>query len=373
MIYLDSGATTLQKPRAVAEAVYRAIRTAASPARGSYPASQHGAELVFQCREAAAELFHCASPEQVVLTANATHALNIAIRSLAKKGSHCVISGYEHNAVTRTLHSLPDVTVSVAEGELFQPEQLVKRFEQKLDGADFAVCCHVSNVYGYLLPVEEIAALCRRKGIPLIIDGAQSAGVLPVDVEKLGCAFFGTAGHKSLYGPQGTGLLICDGVTATKPILTGGTGSSSLDQNMPEFLPDRLEAGTHNVAGAAGLAEGIQFVRKKTEQVIGEHEKRLRQYLAEELRHFNGLKVLESHDPKLQTGVLSFVSQSHDSEEIGQRLGELGICVRSGYHCAPLAHRSGGTLENGTVRVSFSAFNRERDVEELVRAMKKIL
>lgn len=372
MIFLDSGATTLQKPRAVAEAVKNAILTAASPGRGSYPASARGADLVFHCRETAAELFHLPNPEQVVLTSSATHSLNIAIRSLARTGGRAVISGFEHNAVTRTLASVPGLTVDVAHGTLFHPEQLLKNFEKLLPGADFAVCCHVSNVFGYILPVQDISELCRAYHVPLIVDASQSAGVLPLDFVQLNAAFLAMPGHKGLYGPQGTGLLLCHEKAPAIPFMTGGTGSSSLEQQMPDFLPDRLEAGTHNVPGAAGLTAGMRFVMDKTPQTIGNHEKKLRKMLALQLAQNPNLEVYESPDPQLQTGVLSFRSKSQDPEEVGQKLGEKGICVRSGYHCAPLAHESSGTIETGTIRVSFSAFNHEKHVESLVKAIRTI-
>lgn len=370
MIFLDSAATTLQKPASVHEAVRKAMRTAASPGRGGYPPAVKGAELVFQCRERAAGLFGAESPEQVVLTFNATHSLNIAIRSLAKPGGRCVISGYEHNAVTRTLNSLPALQTDVAHGRLFHPEELLEHFKKLLPGADFAVCCHVSNVFGYILPVEEVAALCKKEGVPLIVDASQSAGVLPLNMKKLHAAFIAMPGHKCLYGPQGTGLLLCSHGVQTLPLLTGGTGSSSLEQKMPDFLPDRLEAGTHNVPGAAGLVAGMEFVQKKTPAVIRRHEQRLRALLAKELAKLPDVTVYESTEPAFQTGVLSFVSKRTEPEELAQRLGERGICVRAGYHCAPLAHQSGGTIETGTVRVSFSAFNNENHVEALVRALR---
>lgn len=372
MIFLDSGATTLQKPKSVIEAVTGAMLTAASPGRGSYPASERGADLVFRCRQTASELFHIPNPERVVLTSSATHALNIAIRSLAKPGSRAVISGYEHNAVTRTLASIPGVKVEVAHGGLFRPEELLENFRKLIPGADLVVCCHVSNVFGYILPVQAVSELCRENGVPLIVDASQSAGVLPVDFTKLNADFLAVPGHKGLYGPQGTGLLLCKEESTAVPLITGGTGSSSLEQEMPEFLPDRLEAGTHNVPGAAGLAAGMQFVMKKTPQVIGTHEKNLRRLLAQRLKRNPKLTIFESPDPTLQTGVLSFLSHDRDPEEVGLLLGEKGICVRAGYHCAPLAHESAATLETGTVRVSFSAFNNEKQVDALVRAVERL-
>ncbi|MCD8335201.1 MAG: aminotransferase class V-fold PLP-dependent enzyme [Clostridiales bacterium] len=372
MIFLDSAATTLQKPPAVAKAVARAMGTLASPGRGGYPAAERAAEVVYRCRETAARLFGAAGPEQVVLTTSATHGLNIAIRSLAKSGGRAVISGYEHNAVTRTLASLPEVQVDVARGRLFHPEELVAAFERLLPGADFAVCCHVSNVFGYILPLEEIAGLCRQYGVPLVVDAAQSAGTIPLNMEALGAAYLAMPGHKGLYGPQGTGLLLCAPEIGPLPLLTGGTGSDSKRQEMPDFLPDRLEAGTHNVPGAAGLTAGMTFVQSVGVERIGAREQALRRQLVRALRDVPDLYPIESPRPELQSGVLSLVSKTHDVEELAGALGQRGICVRAGYHCAPLAHESGGTLASGTVRISFSAFNREEEVRRLAEALAEL-
>ena len=209
MIYFDSAATTLQKPAAVARAVAEAINTVTTPGRGDHPAARRAAEVMLSCRTEAAELFHVARPENVVFTCNATHALNIAIKSLVKPGDTVVISGYEHNAVTRPLTAIGDVTVKVVNGRLFDPEQMAEGFARALTGeVKAAVCTHVSNVFGYALPVGEVAALCRERGIPLIVDASQSAGILPVDVMGWGAAYAAMPGHKGLYGPQGTGLLL---------------------------------------------------------------------------------------------------------------------------------------------------------------------
>ena len=259
MIYLDNAATTFQKPAAVQRAVMQAMRTMSSPGRGGYAAAQQAEETLFRCRSAAAALFSVPSVEQVVFTMNATHALNIAIKSLVRPGGRVVISGYEHNAVTRPLHAL-GAEVIVAAAPLFSPPETVSAFERALAlRPDAAVCTHVSNVFGDILPIERIAQLCRRADVPLIIDASQSAGALPLDFSALHPAFVAMPGHKGLYGPQGTGLLLCG--HDVLPLLEGGTGSASIRQEMPDFLPDRLEAGTHNVPGIAGLEAGISFVR----------------------------------------------------------------------------------------------------------------
>ena len=236
MIYLDAAATTLQKPTAVASASAYAVNHMATPGRGGHQPAMLAAETAFACRQAAAELFHVGEPDNVVLTFNATHGLNIAIQSLVKPGDTVLISGYEHNAVTRPLAAIPNVKVKVAASPLFQPETILYQFQRLLTPEVSAVVCnHVSNVFGYVLPVAEISALCARRGVPLILDASQSAGCLPVHLDELGAAFIAMPGHKGLYGPQGTGLLLCNHETA--PILRGGTGSVSIRQDMPDFLP----------------------------------------------------------------------------------------------------------------------------------------
>ncbi len=210
MIYLDSAATTLEKPQTVPARTAWAMTHLASPGRGGYSAGMGAADLVYQTRERAAELFHVGDPERVVLTSNATHGLNIAIHTLVPPGGTVVISGYEHNAVTRPLHAIPGVRIRVAAGPLFDADGVYAAFEREItDGVDAVICNHVSNVFGFIQPVERLAALCRERGVPLIVDASQSAGILPVDLEGWGAAFVAMPGHKGLYGPQGTGLLLC--------------------------------------------------------------------------------------------------------------------------------------------------------------------
>ena len=365
MIYLDSAATTLQKPAAVARAAAQAVGRLASPGRGGYAAAMEAAEVAFQCRQAAAELFQVGSPEQVVLTFNATHGLNLAIRSLVEPGDAVVISGYEHNAVTRPLHGI-GADIRVAEAPLFDLEAQLEAFARRLDGEVKAVICtHVSNVFGFVLPVEGIAALCRERGIPFILDASQSAGCLPVRMGELGAAFIAMPGHKGLYGPQGTGLLLCN--AETKPLLMGGTGSASALQTMPDFLPDRLEAGTHNMPGIAGLLEGLRYVRAQGTERILAHERRLLRQAVQGLSRIPGVTVYAAAEPEAQAGVLSFRMDGMDCEAVGEALGRRGIAVRAGLHCAPLAHRSAGTLECGTVRASFSALNTPRELHSLIQ------
>ena len=370
MIYLDSAATTLQKPPSVARATAHAIDHLASPGRGGHRPAMAAADTAFACREEAAALFHVTSVDQVVFTFNATHGLNIAIKTLVHPGDRVVISGYEHNAVTRPLHAIPEVEILVARSPLFDRQGMIDSFRQCLDqGADAAICTHVSNVFGFILPIQEIAELCRQREVPLIVDASQSAGVLPLDIQELGAAFVAMPGHKGLYGPQGTGLLLCG--AETHPLLMGGTGSASALQAMPDFLPDRLEAGTHNMPGIAGLLEGLRYVQTQGTERILTHERRLIRQAAAGLSRIPGVTVY-GDGGAVQAGVLSFQIDGMDCEAVGEALGARGIAVRAGLHCAPLAHQSAGTLEAGTVRASVSAFNTPQEVERFTQEVARL-
>ena len=373
MIYLDSAATTFQKPPSVTAAMQDALLTMSSPGRGGYPAAMKAAETAFQCRSELAELFGVGNPERVVFTSSATHGLNIAIKSLVPPGGKAVVSGYEHNAVTRPLTAL-GAEVSAAEAPLFRQSEVAAAFDRLIvPGTDAVICNHISNVFGFIQPVEAIAAMCRERGVPFIIDASQSAGVLPLDLDRLEAAFIAMPGHKGLYGPQGTGVLLCGENVPVRTLLEGGTGSLSMQQEMPDFLPDRLEAGTHNMPGIAGLLAGVRFVKQRGMANILDHERRLTLLAAEGIRMFPGAKVLAMPGLREQAGVLSFVPLKKDVEEVGTRLAEQGIAVRTGLHCASFAHKSAGTLDTGTVRVSFSDFNTRSEVYRLLTALHDLL
>ena len=373
MIYFDSAATTFQKPRSVAVAMENALATMSSPGRGGYGAAMRAADAAFTCREALAEMYHLKNPEQVVFTMNATHALNIAIKSLVPKGGRAVISGYEHNAVTRPLAALGAET-AVAAGPLFHPEAVEAAFDREITpGTDAVICNHVSNVFGFVQPVEAVAAICRSRGVPFIIDASQSAGVLPLDMEALGAAFIAMPGHKGLYGPQGTGVLLCGQGVETATLLEGGTGSMSLQQAMPDFLPDRLEAGTHNMPGIAGLLAGVQFVRSQGLGAICRRERLLALLAADGLKKLPGVRVYAQPDLADQAGVVSFTAEGREVEALAGALAERGIAVRAGLHCAPAAHQTAGTVDTGTVRASFSHWNTPEEVARFLGAMGEIL
>ena len=364
MIYLDNGATSLHKPPRVAAAMVRAMETCGNPGRGGHRAAMAAAETVFRTRETAGRLFHC-HPEQVVFTANCTHGLNLAIRSLVRPGDRVVVSGFEHNAVVRPLHAL-GADMVVAGRKLFDWEDTLTGFEDGLKtGAKAAVFTHVSNVFGYILPVAEMASLCQSRGIPFILDAAQSAGTLTVDLEALGAEFIAMPGHKGLLGPQGTGLLLCK--HPGQPMLFGGTGGDSKNRDMPDFLPDRLEAGTVNVPGIAGLGEGLRYLEETGVETLFRREHQQLEQAAEGLQKL-GLQVFRGPH---QAGTVSFLP-GMDCEEAAAFFDREGIALRAGLHCAPLAHESAGTLETGTVRVSFGADAGPGQTRALLRAASKL-
>ena len=259
-------------------------------------------------------------------------------------GSRVVISGYEHNAVTRPLYAL-GARIKVAASPLFDRAALLRAFENSISPElDAVVCTHVSNVFGFVLPIEEIAALCRAEGVPLIVDASQSAGILPFELDTLGAAFIAMPGHKGLYGPQGTGLLLCAHDAA--PLLYGGTGSASLEQTMPDFLPDRLEAGTHNMPGIAGLEAGLRFVRERRER-IERHERALIARAAAALRGMDGVTVYAARDAAEQVGVLSFNLDGREPEETADALAQRGFALRGGLRALRPPHGGDAAERNG--------------------------
>ena len=371
MIYLDNAATTLYKPRTVEHAVREAMYGAAGYARGGYAAARRAGELVYGCREQAAALFGLAQPERVIFTMNATHALNLAINALTEPKSRILVSGYEHNAVMRPL-TARGISPTVLRAPLWEGERLVEAVRRALaQGADAMILNHVSNVFGSIAPLDDIAPLLTEAGVPLILDASQSAGVLDMDVKRYPClAAVCMPGHKALYGPMGTGLLLAlDDRLASRPLMAGGTGSLSESMNQPDFLPDAQESGTPNVPGIAGLAAGIRFVRSVGTANIAAHERKLVRELVRALEANERLEVF-SHPS--QTGVLSVRVKGVPAEQAAAQLADAGIAVRAGLHCAPLAHRTAGTEETGTVRLSFSFYSTPGQAEQAAEAFKLV-
>ena len=366
MIYLDNAATSLQKPPQVAQAVLRAMQTCANPGRGGHASAARAEETVYRTRSLAARYFGL-EPEQVCFTANATEGLNIALRTLIQPGDRVVISGLEHNAVTRTLAAL-GAEIEAVKAPLFDQDAWLSGFAAALSPQTRAVVClHVSNVFGAQLTVAELGALCDAQGVPFVVDASQSAGLLPVRPSDWNAAFTAMPGHKGLLGPQGTGLLLCR--TQPAPIRYGGTGSRSRDQTMPEDLPDRLEAGTLNVPGIAGLGAGLAFLGAQDPAGLLGRERELLRYARAGLEQL-GARVWSGPG---QVGVLSFQLPGKDCEETAAAYADRGIALRAGLHCAPLAHQTAGTLTEGTVRLSLSVFSQQSDITAFLNATKRIL
>ena len=377
MIYLDNAATSYPKPQQVYRRWTEAMRTyGANPGRGGYEFSAATSQAVFESRAVCAELFG-AEPENTVFTLNCTHALNTAIKGLGRKGVHYVISDLEHNAVLRPVHACAaHYGGSYSIFETHDSDEItLERAERAIRHDTVAmVCTAASNVTGRRLPIKALAEICRRKGIVFIVDAAQGAGVLPLKLTD-GINIICAAGHKGLYGPMGTGLMLTDGSVQLRSLIEGGTGSASESPMQPLFTPDRFESGTINTPGAIALGEGARFVRAKGTDVILRHELELCKRFCEGMRRINGV-VLYTDITEEKLGsyapVVSFNLIGRPSAEVSAALGELGFCLRAGLHCAPLAHRKLGTLNIGTVRFAPSVFTSKQDVDSLLAAMDGI-
>lgn len=378
MIYFDNGATTFPKPKTVVNAVNYAItKIGANPGRGGHNMAIKASEVLFECRSNAATLFDIYNSENIIITNNCTTALNTVIKGILKSGDHAVISSYEHNAVVRPLEYLKNkgVEYSIAQVDYADNEKTVDNFRKAFkENTKLVICTHASNVFGIRLPIERIGALCKLNGILFCVDAAQTAGLIPISLKNSDIDYLCTAGHKGLYGPMGTGLLIINSKVIPESLIQGGTGSLSAKVNQPEILPDKFESGTHNLIGIAGLNEGIKYVMKKTPQVIFDYEIRLARNLYDRLSR---LKDIELYTKKPDNNgfvpVISFNLKNMDSEKTAQILNDrFNIAVRAGLHCAPLAHKCFGTLEKGTVRVVISSFTTQSEVNYLMNSISQI-
>lgn len=379
MIYLDNAATSFPKPRCTAEAVYNfLLHTGANPGRSAHGMSVDAARIVYEAREAVNTFFGGPDPLRVVFTMNATYGINMAVKGILKPGDRVITTGMEHNAVMRPLRSLEVEGVSVIvvpcdrEGRL-DPEDVGKALEDK---AALVVLSAASNVTGTIMPIRKVGRLTRERGVPLLVDTAQAGGVVPLDMEADYIDLLAFTGHKSLYGPPGTGGLIFGGEVDEKhirPLIEGGTGSRSEDEIQPAFLPDRFESGTRNAAGLAGLRASLNWLSEQDPEEILNREQNLSERLRTGLSSVPGVRLYGPADPKQRTGVLSFILNGMEVSDIGERLdADFGILTRVGLHCAPAAHKTIGTFPHGTVRMAVGAFTAENDVDTAVEALRSI-
>jgi cysteine desulfurase family protein len=375
VIYLDNGATSFPKPLSVRQNVDISLKKfSANPGRSGHSLSLRAAKEIFECRKRLKELFNVNSEEEIIFTENCTMALNTVIFGLLSEGGHVLISSMEHNSVTRPLESLKDKGVTYStfdysydDNETVDNVRNLIKPETKL-----VICTHASNVFGFRFPIERICALCHAYGILFCVDSAQSAGVFDIDVGTNQYDFVCMSGHKSLYGPMGTGVLILNNRNL-KPLLYGGTGTESVKKSQPEGLPEKFESGTQNMNGISGLKAGVDFVKNRGIKNIYNHEYKLAKRL------FNGLannrKVItynKSFDYGKVAPVVSFNIDGVYSEDLVAKLNKYGIMTRGGLHCSPLAHTTMNTIENGTVRVVPGAFNTINDINYLLNVIRKL-
>lgn len=377
MIYFDNGATTFPKPTSVINAVNNTLQySGANPGRSGHKMSLKASEIIYDCRVNTAKLFDIDEPEKVIFTNNCTTALNYVIKGILKQGDHAIISSLEHNAVVRPLEFMKSQGVEYTVANYDNDEErTIDNFRRAIkSNTKLIICTHASNVFGVKLPIDRISALCKIYGILFCLDAAQTAGVVPISLKNSYIDFLCTAGHKGLYGPMGTGILVINSNNLPDSLIQGGTGSLSMSTEQPEILPDKYESGTPNLPGIAGLNEGIKFVMRRNIQNIEKAEIKLAQKLYDGLKNIDGI-VLYTKGPesKESVAVTSFNIDGFDSESIAMELNDkFNIAVRAGLHCAPMAHKAFKTENTGTVRAVISVFTTEKQVNYFINAVRRI-
>lgn len=376
MLYFDNAATTFPKPEAVYEAVNQCMRNyCANPGRGGHKLALQSGRVILEARELLAELFKAMAAENIILTHNATDSLNLALKGFLKEGDHVITTSMEHNSVLRPLKALEKLGIETTVVECSKSGEVdVEEIEKNIRSETRLIAAtHASNVVGTLQPVTELGALCMAYGLELLVDASQTAGCFDIDVVKMNISMLAFTGHKGLMGPQGTGGLYVREGLALQPIREGGTGSMSDSLYQPEILPDRFESGTHNTPGIAGLCAGIEFIKAEGIEKIRRHESELVKYFIKGLESIKDVRIYGVRDPERQAPVVSINIGEAGSSDISYILDQtFDIATRSGLHCAPLAHKTIGTLEQGTVRFSFGYFNTKDQVKTAVEAIEQI-
>lgn len=377
MIYFDNAATTFPKPPEVIEAVSDCLKNyCANPGRGGHKLSLQSGRVILEARELLAELYNSNSPDRIILTHNATEALNLALKGFLKKGSHVITTSMEHNSVMRPLKALEKLGIETAVVQCSRKGDIdISDIEKEIRKETVLITVtHASNVVGTIMPISEIGSLAKNYGLEFLVDASQTAGVYEIDVDKMNISMLAFTGHKSLLGPQGTGgLYIREGLDLT-PLKEGGTGSKSDSLYQPDIIPDRFESGTHNTPGIAGLCAGINFIKELGIANIRKHEQELAQYFRDGLKGIKQIKVYGTQDIYKQAPVVSINIGEIGSSEVSYILDQtFDIATRSGLHCAPIAHKTLGTLEQGTVRFSFGYFNTREEIEKTIAAIEQIV
>ncbi len=379
MVYLDHAATSWPKPPQVKEAMNHFMeKVGANPGRSGHRLSVVAARIIYDARDSRSTWFMVKDSSRIIFTLNATESINLALKGLLKPGDHVITSSMEHNSVMRPLRHLERTGVALTVIRCFEdgtmdPGEAEKKIQSN---TRMLVLNHASNVTGTLLPIEEIGRIARAHDLLFLVDAAQTAGAYPIDVERDGIDLLAFTGHKSLYGPQGTGGLVIGErihVREMIPLKQGGTGSRSEFEEQPDFLPDRFESGTPNGVGIAGLLAGVQFVLEKGVENIRQIEMVLVQRLIEGLNEIHQVNVYGPRNQSNRIATLSFnFAGLSPSQGASQLEKAFGILCRPGLHCAPSAHRTIGTFPGGTIRFALGVFNNEADVETALRAISSI-
>lgn len=375
MIYLDNAATSYPKPPQVIRAMAGTLeKLGANPGRGGHHLAVCAGRVVQRCREELAELTGIRQPERVIFTHSCTESLNLAISGTLHEGDEVLCSHGEHNAVMRQLDryaAAGQITVRVMppdETGILQPHTLQRMISPK---TALVIICHASNVTGVVQPVGRLGAVCRENGVPLLVDAAQTAGMLDVSLAALNADMIAMPGHKGLLGPHGTGVLILGEGMEPEPLMCGGTGSASESLRQPDMLPDRYESGTLNLPGIAGLLAGVKFVRAHQAE-IHQYEQHLARRLRSQLEGMDRLTLLGHPDaPKM--GMVSFVPKGMDVSALSDDLDRSGVAVRGGLHCAPSIHTWLGTLQSGAVRASVGIYNTEQEIDDTAAIIARLL
>lgn len=376
LIYFDNAATTFPKPEEVYRKVDHILRNVgANPGRSGHRMALDANRIILDARDSIARLFNIEDSSRVVFTSNTTEALNIGIKGFLHSGDHVITSSMEHNSVTRPIKALEKTGVACtkvkcsAEG-LLDPDDVKRAIRPR---TRLMAITHASNVTGTINPVREIGKIARESGIRLLVDAAQTAGMLPTDVEKDNIDMLACPGHKGLFGLQGTGFLYMAPDVRLEPVKEGGTGGNSEMDTMPDTLPERFEAGTMNTPGIGGLGEGVEFILREGIEKIRRHEILLTERLIRGLQDIGRIVVYGPRDAVRQMSVISFGIKGKDPSDVGFVLdSSFGIMARVGLHCAPDAHRTIGTFPQGTVRLSPGYFSTVEEVDIVIDAIKKI-
>lgn len=375
LIYLDNAATTLHKPPQVAEAVKQAILTAGNAARGAHGASMQASRTVFETRQKLARLLGCPQADHVVFTANSTMALNIAIQGILSPEDHAISTDLEHNSVLRPLYALQEQGMGLdfvradRQGNI-RYEDFAPLFRPNTRAV---VCTHASNLTGNMLDIARIAEIAHEHGALLIVDASQTTGTVPIDMTALEVDVLCFTGHKGLMGPQGTGGLCIRPGVDIRPLLRGGSGVHSFDRHQPEVYPTRLEAGTLNSHGIAGLDAAADYLLEVGVEAIHQKEQALMRRFYEGVRHIDGVTVYGDFSPSQRAAIVALNIRDYDSAEISDVLSaDYGIATRPGAHCAPRMHEALGTIQQGAVRFSFSVFNTEEEIDAAIAAVTEL-